>query len=124
MKNLNQQGKDSFGDGFSEIDKWYAIGDNFWLRRTTPTTYLCVQVYPIMEMSHLCYLHVLNIEEYENKTIEQYKVNVPTIPELLPTDIQHIYPVAFSLDVDKAAEMFLAANDSEKTEWLNKMGIK
>ena len=115
---------DIFGSHMSEIDRWYAIGADFWLRRTTPTDYLCVQTYPIMDVSYLCYLHVLDIEKYESKVAEQYRQNVSAIPNTLPSDIQYMYPVAFSQDVDNAAETFLAANEEEKTEWLNKMGIK
>jgi len=121
---LVQSLNDIFGNQLSEIDRWYSIGTDFWLRRTTPTSYLCVQVYPIMDASYLCYLHVLDIEAYENKAVERYKKNVSAMPSTLPSDIQYMYPVAFSQDVDTAAEMFLAANEEEKTEWLNKMGIK
>ena len=32
----------------SMIDKWYPIGENFWLRRTTDRNYLCVQIFPLM----------------------------------------------------------------------------
>ena len=57
----------------SEIDKWYPIGENFWLRRTTDHNYLCVQVFPFMEHSFLCYLHVLDITEFEKELAETPK---------------------------------------------------
>lgn len=38
----------------SVIDKWYTIGESFWLRRTTDRNYLCVQIFPLMEHSFLC----------------------------------------------------------------------
>ena len=113
-----------FGDKTSEIDKWYAVGQDFWLRRTTVNTYLCVQVFPIMSTSYLCYLHVLDIGAFDKLSVDRYKKNVKYIPESLPADIQYMYPVAISQDTDSAAEMFLASTVEVKSEWLNKMGIK
>lgn len=113
-----------FGDKTSKIDKWYAVGQDFWLRRTTVNTYLCVQVFPIMSTSYLCYLHVLDIGAFDKLSVDRYKKNVKDIPESLPADIQYMYPVAISQDTDSAAEMFLASNVEVKSEWLNKMGIK
>lgn len=121
---LVQKLQDIFGDRTSEIDRWYGIGEGLWLRRTTANSYLCVQVFPIMENSFLCYLHVLDINAYGKKSVERYKVNVEHIPETLPADIQYMYPVAISQDTDNAAEMFLSPTEEEKNEWLNKMGIK
>ncbi len=121
---LVQKLQDIFGDRTSEIDRWYGIGEGFWLRRTTANSYLCVQVFPIMENSFLCYLHVLDINAYDKKSVERYKVNIVHIPRTLPADIQYMYPVAISQDTDNAAEMFLAPTVEEKNEWLNKMGIK
>lgn len=113
-----------FGDKTSKIDKWYAVGQDFWLRRTTVNTYLCVQVFPIMSTSYLCYLHVLDIGAFDKLSVDHYKKNVKDIPESLPADIQYMYPVAISQDTDSAAEMFLASTVEVKSEWLNKMGIK
>lgn len=113
-----------FGDKTSKIDKWYAAGQDFWLRRTTVNTYLCVQVFPIMSTSYLCYLHVLDIGAFDKLSVDRYKKNVKDIPESLPADIQYMYPVAISQDTDSAAEMFLASTVEVKSEWLNKMGIK
>ena len=113
-----------FGDKTSKIDKWYAVGQDFWLRRTTVNTYLCVQVFPIMSTSYLCYLHVLDIGAFDKLSVDRYKKNVKDIPESLPADIQYMYPVAISQDTDSAAEMFLASTVDVKSEWLNKMGIK
>ena len=113
-----------FGDKTSKIDKWYAVGQDFWLRRTTVNTYLCVQVFPIMSTSYLCYLHVLDIGAFDKLSVDRYKKNVKYIPESLPADIQYMYPVAISQDTDSAAEMFLASTVEVKSEWLNKMGIK
>ena len=113
-----------FGDKTSKIDKWYAVGQDFWLRRTTVNTYLCVQVFPIMSTSYLCYLHVLDIGAYDKLSVDRYKKNVKDIPESLPADIQYMYPVAISQDTDSAAEMFLASTVEVKSEWLNKMGLK
>lgn len=113
-----------FGDKTSKIDKWYAVGQDFWLRRTTVNTYLCVQVFPIMSTSSLCYLHVLDIGAFDKLSVDRYKKNVKDIPESLPADIQYMYPVAISQDTDSAAEMFLASTVEVKSEWLNKMGIK
>ncbi len=113
-----------FGDKTSKIDKWYAVGQDFWLRRTTVNTYLCVQVFPIMSTSYLCYLHVLDIGAFDKLSVDRYKKNVKDIPESLPADIQYMYPVAISQDTDSAAEMFLASTVEVKSEWLNKMGIK
>ena len=79
----------------SVIDKWYTIGESFWLRRTTDRNYLCVQIFPLMEHSFLCYLHALDI-----------------------------YPIAFTQDTEKAREMFAAPTVEEKNEWLHKMGIE
>lgn len=121
---LVQKLNDIFGDRTSEIDKWYAIGHDFWLRRTTVNSYLCVQVFPIMSESYLCYLHVLDITAYDKQSADRYKNNVGTIPEILPADIQYMYPVAISQDTDNAAEMFLASTANDKNEWLYKMGIK
>ncbi|MBQ2922849.1 MAG: hypothetical protein IJE60_07190 [Tyzzerella sp.] len=121
---LVQKLNDIFGDRTSVIDKWYAIGQDFWLRRTTVNSYLCVQVFPIMSDSHLCYLHVLDITAYDKKSAEGYKANVDIIPETLPADIQYMYPVAISQDTDNAAEMFLASTTDDKNEWLYKMGIR
>lgn len=119
-----QKLNDVFDNQVSEIDKWYAIGREFWLRRTTATNYFCVQIFPIMESSFLCYLHVLDIEKYDHKAIEQYKKNAADVSNSLPTDIRYIYPIAISQDVDNASEMFLASNETEKNEWINKMGIR
>ena len=113
-----------FGDKTSKIDKWYAVGQDFWLRRTTVNTYLCVQVFPIVSTSYLCYLHVLDIGAFDKLSVDRYKKNVKDIPESLPADIQYMYPVAISQDTDSAAEMFLASTVEVKSEWLNKMGIK
>lgn len=121
---LVQKLSDIFGDKTSKIDKWYAIGQDFWLRRTTSSTYLCVQVFPIMSESYLCYLHVLDISAYDSKSVERYKNNVKEIPSTLPADIQYMYPVSISQDTDSAAEMFLASTTEDKNEWLYKMGIK
>lgn len=121
---LVQKLYDIFGDRTSEIDRWYAIGEGFWLRRTTASSYLCVQVFPIMDCSYLCYLHVLDISVYGKKSVDRYKSNVEHIPDTIPADIQYIYPVAISQDTDNAAEMFLASTVEDKNEWLNKMGIK
>lgn len=121
---LVQRLYDIFGDKTSEIDKWYPIGKDFWLRRKTANEYLCVQVFPIMEVSYLCYLHTLDIGDYDKKSVERYRDNVNEIPEELPADIQYMYPVAFSRDTDCADEMFLASTAEDKNEWLNKMGIK
>ena len=68
-----------FGDKTSEIDKWYAVGQDFWLRRTTVNTYLCVQVFPIMSTSYLCYLHVLDIGAFDKLSVDRYKKNVKDI---------------------------------------------
>lgn len=73
---LIQKLNDIFGDRTSEIDKWYGIGQDFWLRRTTVNDYLCVQVFPIMSDSYLCYLHVLDITAFDKKSAEGYKANV------------------------------------------------
>lgn len=108
----------------SEIDKWYPIGENFWLRRTTDHNYLCVQVFPFMEHSFLCYLHVLDIMEFEKELAERYQLNVEYIPEELPEDIRYMYPIAFSQDTEKAREMFAAPTADQKNEWLYKMGIE
>ena len=121
---LVQKLYDIFGDQTSEIDKWYSIGKDFWLRRTTNSEYLCVQVFPIMEVSYLCYLHVLDIGAYNKKSVERYRNNVEDIPDDLPADIQYMYPVAISQDTESAAEMFLASSSDDKNEWLHKMGIK
>lgn len=121
---LIQKLNDIFGDRTSEIDKWYGIGQDFWLRRTTVNDYLCVQVFPIMSDSYLCYLHVLDITAFDKKSAEGYKANVNIIPEVLPADIQFMYPVAISQDTDNAAEMFLASTTDDKNEWLYKMGIR
>ena len=32
----------------SEIDKWYKVGDAFWIRRTTAMDYMSAQVYPLV----------------------------------------------------------------------------
>ena len=121
---LVQKLHDIFGDRTSEIDRWYGIGEGFWLRRKTANSYLCVQVFPIMENSFLCYLHELDISAYGKKAVDRYKGNVEFIPETLPADIQYMYPVAISQDTDNAVEMFLASTVEDKNEWLNKMGIK
>lgn len=113
-----------FGSRTSEIDKWYVIGENFWLRRIRGDSYYCVQVFPIMEDSFLCYLHTLDISAYDGKSVERYKDNVLEIPENLPSDIRYIYPVAISQDTENATEMFLALTSDEKQQWLNKMGIR
>ena len=121
---LVQRLHEIFGDKTSKIDKWYAVGQDFWLRRTTVNTYLCVQVFPIMSTAYLCYLHVLDIGAFDKLSVDRYKKNVKDIPESLPADIQYMYPVAISQDTDSAAEMFLASTVEVKSEWLNKMGIK
>ncbi|MBQ8523097.1 MAG: hypothetical protein IJ457_00570 [Clostridia bacterium] len=121
---LVQKLHDIFGDKTSEIDKWYAIGKNFWLRRTTASNYFCVQVLPIMVDSYLCYLHVLDIGAFEKRSVERYRNNVNEVPEVLPADIQYVYPVAISQDTDNAAEMFLAPTAEDKNGWLHKMGIQ
>lgn len=121
---LVQRLHEIFGDKTSEIDRWYSVGQDFWLRRTTVNTYLCVQVFPIMSTSYLCYLHVLDIGAFDKLSVDRYKKNVKDIPESLPADIQYMYPVAISQDTDNAAEMFLASTVEVKSEWLNKMGIK
>lgn len=115
---------DAFGEDYSEIDKWYAIGDNLWLRRKTTSQYLCVQVFPIMECSFLCYLHELDIGAYNLKSVERYHVNAQNIPDSLPADIRYMYPIALSQDTDVAAEIYLASTADDKDEWLYKMGIK
>ncbi len=121
---LIRQLHEIFGAKTSEIDKWYAIGNDFWLRRTTVNNYLCVQVFPVMEDSFLCYLQILDIGAYDRRSAERYKANVTEIPVHLPSDIRYLYPVAFSLDTDSANEMFLASTSDDKNAWLNKMGIK
>lgn len=108
----------------SEIDKWYKTGEDFWLKRTTASNYLSVQVFPLLEDSYLCYLHALNIGNYDKKSIEEYKRNVELIPADLPIDIRYIYPIAISQDTEKANEMFLASSLELKNEWLNKLGIR
>ena len=108
----------------SEIDKWYPIGENFWLRRTTDHNYLCVQVFPFMEHSFLCYLHVLDITEFEKKSAERYRLNVEYIPEELPDDIRYMYPIAFSQDTEKAREMFAAPTANEKMNGFTKWGLR
>lgn len=121
---LVQKLHDIFGDKTSEIDKWYAIGKNFWLRRTTASNYFCVQVFPIMVDSYLCYLHVLDIGAFEKRSVERYRNNVKEVPDVLPADIQYVYPVAMSQDTENAAEMFLASTTEDKNGWLHKMGIQ
>lgn len=116
--------QDIFSDSYSEIDRWYPIGKDFWLRRKTANEYLCVQVFPIMDASYLCYLHGLDICTYKAKTVEHYRNNVQDIPDDLPEDIKHMYPIAISQDTDNAVEMFLASTADDKDEWLYKMGIK
>lgn len=121
---LVQKLHDIYGDKTSEIDKWYAIGKNFWLRRTTASNYFCVQVFPIMVDSYLCYLHVLDIGAFEKRSVERYRNNVKEVPDVLPADIQYVYPVAMSQDTETAAEMFLASTAEDKNGWLHKMGIQ
>ena len=108
----------------SVIDKWYTIGESFWLRRTTDRNYLCVQIFPLMEHSFLCYLHALDITEFGKESAERYRLNVESIPEELPKDIWHMYPIAFTQDTEKAREVFAAPTVEEKNEWLHKMGIE
>lgn len=115
--------KELFGERVSEIDKWYEIGRAFWLRRTVDGNYLCVQIFPVMDDSYLCYRHDIDIARYEKKSVERFKKNVDEISEDFPADIRYVYPIAFSLDTDKASEMFLASTTDDKDEWLSKMGI-
>lgn len=113
-----------YSEALSVVDKWYVAGDEFWLRRTTASDYLSVQVFPLLDKSFLCYLHSLHIDDYDKKSVERYSCNVKEIPDGLPDDMKYIYPIAISQDIDKASEMFLASSIELKNEWLNKFGIR
>lgn len=121
---LTKQLIEIFGEGISEIDRWYKVGDGFWIRRTTVSEYLSAQVFHVVDNSFLCYLHVLSIDEYSKKTVDNYNKNVTIFPDGIPSDIRYIYPIAISQDTEKAQEMFLASSLERKNEWLAKMGIK
>ena len=108
----------------SEIDKWYKVGDAFWIRRTNATDYMCAQVYPLVENAFLCYLHVLCIADYEKKQVEGYNQNAESLSENIPYDIRYIYPIALSQDIESAKEKFIASNATLKNDWLNKLGIR
>ena len=108
----------------SEIDRWYKAGNDFWMRRTSPAGYMSVQVFPVTQGSYLCYLHLLCIGDYTNKQVKRYIENAPEVPKELPRDIKYMYPIAISQDTECAAEMFLATYETQKKEWLNKMGIR
>ncbi len=108
----------------SEMDKWYKVGDSFWLRRTTDTDYMSVQVFPLVDDSYLCYLHIISVADYEKQRVERYNKNADTLPEDVPYDIKYIYPIALSQDIESAKEKFLAGNGTMKNDWLKKMGIR
>ena len=115
---------DIINENDSEIDKWYKIKDAFWIRRTTNTNYMSAQVFPVSEGSFLCYLYIIDIQDIDKKQAEAYKENATPISDTIPIDIQYIYPVALSLDIEKAAEKFLASNEIQRNDWLNKLGIR
>ena len=74
----------------SEMDKWYKVGDAFWLRRTTATDYMSAQVYPLVDEAFLCYLHILRISDYDKKQVEGYNQNATPLSENIPYDIRYI----------------------------------
>lgn len=108
----------------SEMDKWYKVGDAFWLRRTTATDYMSAQVYPLVDEAFLCYLHILRISDYDKKQVEGYNQNATPLSENIPYDIRYIYPIAVSQDIESAKEKFIASNAALKNDWLNKLGIR
>ena len=108
----------------SEIDKWYKVGDAFWIRRTTAMDYMSAQVYPLVDDAFLCYLHILCIGDYEKKQVDGYNQNVKPLSENIPYDIRYIYPIAVSQDIESAKEKFIASNAALKNDWLSKLGIR
>ncbi len=108
----------------SEIDKWYKVGDAFWIRRTTAMDYMSAQVYPLVDDAFLCYLHILCIGDYEKKQVDGYNQNVKPLSKNIPYDIRYIYPIAVSQDIESAKEKFIASNAALKNDWLSKLGIR
>lgn len=108
----------------SEMDKWYKVGDAFWLRRTTATDYMSAQVYPLVDDAFLCYLHIFHTGDYGKKQVEGYNQNAAPLSENIPYDIRYIYPIAISQDIESAKEKFIASNAALKNDWLNKLGIR
>ena len=105
----------------SEIDKWYKVGDAFWIRRTTAMDYMSAQVYPLVDDAFLCYLHILCIGDYEKKQVDGYNQNVKPLSKNIPYDIRYIYPIAVSQDIESAKEKFIASNAALKNDWLSKL---
>ena len=115
---------DIINENDSEVDKWYKIEEAFWIRRTTNTNYMSAQVFPVAEGAFLCYLYIIDIQDYDKKRMLAFKENARSISDEIPIDIRYIYPIALSLDIEKATEKFLACNEMQKNEWLKKMGIR
>lgn len=112
------------GSGFSALDEWYKAGEDVWMRRTTDTDYLIAQVFPIAGDAHLCYLHMLSISDYSNKQAHNYAISIGNLPDALPADIQYMYVIGISQDIDSAYEKVIVSNSDEKNAWLGKMGIR
>jgi len=113
-----------YGGEYSQIDKWYKMEGDMWIRRISDRMYYITQVFPLLEESFLCYLHVLDISAFDERRAKEYRVNALPASNALPYDIRYMYPIGISQDIEKAVESFIAPNAETKNEWLNKMGIK
>lgn len=122
--NIAERLREICGSGFSALDEWYKAGESVWLRRTTDTDYLIAQVFPIAGDAHLCYLHMLSISGYSKQQAHNYARSIGDLPDALPADIQYMYVIGISQDIDSAYEKVIVSNSEEKNTWLGKMGIR
>ena len=107
----------------SELDKWYTIEENCWIKRIDISIYLCVQTIPLLNDTSICYLYRIDLSEVTTEYILNCCQNLVYSVNMEKPDLGFVYPIAISLGIEKTMEKYIALNEEYKYQWLSKVGI-
>ena len=104
-----------------EVGIWQEIIPNFWVRKDADD---CLRggVYPDIKGHAFCYCFSANLKEYTNAQIQAYEEACQPPEHVINLELRKVYSILASLDLSKATDRYVAANQEDLELWLKKCG--
>ena len=107
-----------------EVGVWQEIIPNFWVRKDADDCFTAAVVYPDIKGHAFCYCFSANLKEYTNAQIQAYEEACPPPEHVINLELRKVYSILASLDLSKATDRYVAANQEDLELWLKKCGIQ
>lgn len=107
-----------------EVGVWQEIIPNFWVRKDADDCFTAAVVYPDIKGHAFCYCFSANLKEYTKAQIQAYEEACPSPEHVINLELRKVYSILASLDLSKATDRYVAANQEDLELWLKKCGIQ